>query len=277
MSARDTRFGMAGKRGVLRLGLALVSVFAGGVAVGWAVSPGVPASEEEPRVVSVRDIAKEEALEDKIALLEAYRDSLVSENENMVDQIEALLNAQADLDEGTIEFGEQPASEEQSEVAAAEPTSERREARERRRQQFEQFRERFEGQSREMWDEQFALIDDPAALESLEALSEWQDYQRELRQQLREMESEADRNAVLAEMEEARWNAQQLVNEQQNSVLRAFAEKQGITGDTERDQFVDGLRETLENPFFRMERALVGGGPPGFRGLGPRSFAQENR
>lgn len=274
MSARNTRLGTTRRRGALGLGLVIVLVFAGGVALGWAVLPGVPASEDEPRVVTVRDTAKEEALEKKIALLEAYRDTLVSENQDMVGRIAALVRARADAEEGALEFGDPPQGEEEGEALEPGPTPEQREARERRRQQAEQWRERFEGQARGMWDERFATIDDPAALESLEALSEWRDYQQAMRRQLRELESEEDRNAVLAEMEEARWNAQQLVNDQQNSLLRAFAEEHGITGDTDQDQFIDQLRETLQNPFFEMERALVGGGLPGRRGFGPRGFAQ---
>lgn len=270
MNARDTRLGARRKRGALRLGLVLVLVFAGGAALGWVVSPGVPASEEDPRVVTVRDTAAEEALKEKIALLEVYRDTVVSANRDMIDQIAALMEAQANAEEATLELVEQF----ESEAPEPEPASEQREARERRRQQFEQWRERFQGQARGMWDEQFAMIDDPVALESLEALSEWRDYQRELGRQLREMESEEDRNAVIAEMREARWNAQQLVNEQQSSVLRTFAEKMGITGDANQDQFVDQLRETLQNPFFRMERALVGGGPQGWRGFGSRGFGR---
>ena len=274
MSARNTRLGTTRRHGAIGLGLVVVLVFAGGVALGWAVSPGAPASDDEPRIVVVKDTAKEDALENKIALLEAYRDTLVSENQERIDLIAALRKAQTDAEERSLEFDEQPESEELDEAPEPGPRSEQREARERRRQQFEQFRERFQGQARERWEDRFAMIDDPAAIESLEALSEWRDYQQEMRRQLREMEPEEDRNAVLAEMEEARWNAQQLVNDQQNSLLRAFAEQHGITGDADRDQFVDQLRETLRNPFFQMERALVGGGPPGGRrGFGPRGFS----
>ena len=256
-----------------RLGLVVALVFAGGVALGWAVSPGLPQSEDEPRIVVVNDTAKEEALENKIALLEAYRDTLVSENQERIDIIAALMKAQADAEERALEFDELFEIEELSEAPEPGPTSEQREARERRRQQFDRFRERFQGQARESWEDRFAMINDPAAIESLEALSEWRDYQQEMRRQLREMESEEDRNAVFAEMAEARWNAQQLVNDQQNSLLWALAGQNGITRDRERDQFVDQLRETLRNPFFQMERALVGGGPPGGRrGFGPRGF-----
>ncbi len=278
MSARNTRLGTTLRRGAIGLGLVVVLVFAGGVALGWAVSPGAPASENEPRVVTVRDGAHEDALEKKIALLEAYRDTLVSENRDMVGRIAALVKAQIDAEERAIEFNAPPRTEDEGEALEPGPASEQREARERRRQRAEQWRERFEGQAREMWAEQFAAIDDPAALESLEALSEWRDYQQEMRRQLREMESEEDRNAVLVEMEEARWNAQQLVNDQQDSVLRAFAEEQGIAGETEQAQFVAQLRETLQDPFFLMERMLVGGGPRGGRGFGSRGFRPpENR
>ena len=257
----------------MRQGLILIALFAGGAAVGWLVAAS-QAAEKAPQIVTVTDTAKVKELEAKIARLQSYRDQLASTNREMTAQLSALLQNQAALEEFENQTVEPAESVDQNRDPASEPEADRSEARERRRRQAEQWRGRFEGQAREMFNQQFELVDDPAAMESLAALNEWREYQQSLRQQLREVEAEEDRNAIVAEMEEARWNARQLVNEQQDSLLRAFAEEHGISGETEQGAFTDQLREVLQNPFFRMERMLVGGGGPGRRGPGPRAFGR---
>lgn len=255
----------------MRLGLILIALFAGGALVGWLAAAS-QAAGEEPRIITVTDTAKVLELEAKIARLESYRDRLASTNREMTAQLSALLQNQAALEEFALQMEEPAESFDQNGEPASEPAADRSEARERRRQQAEEWRSRFAGQAREMFDRQFAMTDDPAALESLAALNEWREYQQSLRQELRSVESEEDRNAILTEMEEARRNSQQLVHDQQDSLLRTFAEEHGISGETELGAFNDQLREVLQNPFFRMERMLVGGGGPGR--WGTRTFGR---
>lgn len=249
----------------MRLGLILVSLFAAGAAVGWLVAVS-QAAVKEPEIVTVTDTAQLEELEAKVARLESYRDQLASTNRDITAQLVALLGDQAALEEAAFEWEAPVEGLEQSDDQVAEEALDQTEARERRRQQTEEWRSRISGQMREMFDRQFAGVEDPAALESLAALNEWREYQQSLRQELRGAETEEERNAIFAEMEEARSNSQQLVNEQQEALLRAFAEEHGISGDSELADFNDQLRKVLEDPFFRMERMLVGGGGPMGRG-----------
>ena len=120
-----------------------------------------------------------------------------------------------------------------------------------------------------MFDEQIALMDDPLAAERLDALMEWRDYQRELGQEMRGAQSEEERAALMGEMRDARANAQQVLDDQQDSLMRSFAERQGIKGESDQGRFAEQLREVLQNPFFEMERTLVGGGPMGGMGRQP--------
>lgn len=264
----------------MRLGLILIALFVGGALVGWLAAAS-QAADEESQIITVTDTAKVLELEAKIERLESYRNQLASTNREMTVQLSALLQNQAALEAAVLQAELPPESLELYDEPVSEPSPDQSEARERRRRQAEQWRERFAGQARDMFDRQFAMVDDPAALESLAALNEWRQYQQSLRQELRGVESEEDRNAILADMQEARRNSQQLVNQQQDSLLRTFAEKNGISGETEQGAFADQLREVLQNPFFQMERMLVGGGgsmgggwPMGRRGSGQRSFGR---
>lgn len=249
----------------MRQGLIVIAVFAGGAVLGWAVVPGPGNQSEDPQVVTVMDMVKIEELEDQIANLESRGDKLVSENYDLMGQISDLIGAQAALSKEVSEALETPEETMEEENPNLEQDPAITEARERRRQQSREWMGRFEQQTRDMFEEQIALMDDPAAAERLDALMEWRDYQRELGREMRGLESQEERAALFGEMQDARQSAQQILNDQQNSLLNSFAERQGIK---DQEAFTRQLREVLQNPFFEMERALVGGGPSGGRGGG---------
>lgn len=250
----------------MRRGMIVTAVFAVGAVLGWAVVPGPGNQEEDPQVVTVMDMAKIEELEEQIAFLESRGDDLVSENYDLMALISDLTEAQAAL---SVKVSEALEETEEEQISNPEQEAAIAEARERRRQQAQEWAGRFERQTREMFEEQIALMDDPLAAERLDALMEWREYQRELGREMRGAESEEERAALMGEMRDARANAQQVLDDQQDSLLRSFAKGQGIEGEDLQSQFTAQLREVLQNPFFEMERTLVGGGPMG--GMGRRA------
>jgi len=119
------------------------------------------------------------------------------------------------------------------------------------------------GRMQAAMDERFAAIEDPTSIERLNALNEWQEYQNELRQEMRDAETDEEREAIAGEMQDARTTAQQIVDDEQSALLASLAEDYNVDN---LDQFTSALQETLDNPFFTMERMLVGGGRGGSRG-----------
>ncbi len=249
----------------MRKGMLVVAVFAVGGGLAWAVLPGSAKVELEPEVVTVVDTAKIAELEKEIANLEARGDKLVSENYDLMARIEEFSEAQAALSREVAEVVEAPVAVEEEEAPEPEDAA-RAEERERRRAQAREWMGRADERTRNMFDELIASMDDPAAAERLDALMEWREYQRELGREMRGVESDEERAALFGEMRDARQNAQQILTDQQDSLLNSFAEGQGIK---DQEAFTRQLREVLQNPFFEMERTLVGGGgPPGRRGGG---------
>jgi len=252
----------------MRKGMLVVAVFAVGAGLGWAVLPGSAKVELRPEVVTVVDTARIEELEGEVASLEVRGDKLVSENYDLMARIEELSRAQAALSREVSEVVEAPIEVEVTEEEMPDPedVAARAEERERRRAQAREWMGRADERTREMFDQLVAAMDDPAAAERLDALMEWREYQRELGREMRGVESDEERSALFGEMRDARQNAQQILTDQQDSLLNSFAEGQGIK---DQEAFTRQLREVLQNPFFEMERTLVGGGgPPGRRGGG---------
>lgn len=134
-----------------------------------------------------------------------------------------------------------------------------------RRRRAEEMRGQFQQQMRTALDERFAALEDPATLERLDALNEWRDYQSELRQEMRDAESEEERAAIVDELQNARLASQQIVDEEQDALLSGLAEQYGINDSDDQAAFIAALQETLDSPFFQLERMLVGGrgGPRG--------------
>lgn len=249
----------------MRIFIPFILVFAGGAAVGWFVSPSDSASRSAPKPAPIADEAATDlaALEEELAWLQSDRDALEVTNQELEAQLAELIAMQEltakDITEPPPEIG----TVEEAAPAESEEDKDRRERREqmteRRQEMVSIFQDRFNA----MMDEQFARLDDPAQAEGLSALLEWRDYQQELRGQMRDAQTDEERDEILAEMSNAQSTARQLLRDQQDAVLHDLAAEQGISTAKEQDKFVKQTREALKSPFFEMERMLTGGGPPG--------------
>ena len=140
------------------------------------------------------------------------------------------------------------------------------EAQERWRAQRDQFRDRMDTfMSTEM-----AKAKDQASRERLAALQEHFDYSAELMQQMRDAETDEERQAIreaLGESQEARHS---LLREQQDQMLRDLAASNGIKDTQQQQAFADAIRDTMSSPFFTMSGGMPMRGGGFFGGGGGR-------
>jgi hypothetical protein len=235
-----------------------------GAANGWAAAPprrAAPIAPGEParQVEIVAPIGE-------IDRLRAQLDRLEAENDDLVAQVTQLLDEQTPWMAAAGLAGE-PAAE--SAALATGPAEDRPRRwppdwdSEEMQARREEFVREYAQRMQEFEDRIAAQITDPAGIERYNALMGLRDYQNELRDQLRNAKSDEEREAIRARMDEARRSGQQMVNDQQDAMLRAMAGANGITDPAAQSEFVSSMRQTLENPFFSMEGMLAGGGPPG--------------
>lgn len=236
-----------------------VAILGAGVAIGWMAAPPrrAAASEAEP-TAQIAVVAPGAELD----RLRAERGRLEAENDELAAQVTSLLDQQAQW----LESVENAAPAEN--VALAPPAAETPprgpwgddEASRARR---EEFMLRNQERMQQFQDSLATQLTDPASIEAFNVLMEWQQYQRDLRGQLRDAQTDEERDAIQAKMDEARDTARGMVEQQQNAVLRGLAAANGIAGDKEQEAFVASMKQTLNNPFFSLEGLLIGGGPPG--------------
>lgn len=107
--------------------------------------------------------------------------------------------------------------------------------------------------------------------ERLDALAEYRDYQSELRERMRESQTDEERDLVRQDLRVAREEAQILVQQEQNERFKQYAKSLGVKGEQNQARAVQSLREVMQEPIFSMESAFTGGisfgrGGPGGRG-----------
>jgi cell division protein FtsB/Fe-S cluster assembly iron-binding protein IscA len=135
--------------------------------------------------------------------------------------------------------------------------------REQRRQEFAaQMRER----ANEMARNEMAKWNDPVAQQRISTINEQTQYMMDLRMQMREAQTDEEREALRTAMDQTRDTIRALTEEQQDYALRQLASQFGITAPGAQDQFIAGLRETQQSPYFRSWGMM--GGPGGFGGFG---------
>lgn len=130
-----------------------------------------------------------------------------------------------------------------------------------REQRFQEFRERMQEYQTKLLDE----APDDATRERLTALMETREYMGELGRQIRETEDEAEREALLEELDIYRENSRNIRTEQQSAMLSTLAEQHGIRGAKDQAAFISKINNLLESPYFQ-----VGGGQRGPGGWGDR-------
>ncbi|MCL4216642.1 MAG: hypothetical protein KJ052_06515 [Candidatus Hydrogenedentes bacterium] len=140
-------------------------------------------------------------------------------------------------------------------------TPEERAEREARMTQFmNERRERFET----MMNDLYNRTTDPVGQQRIASIVEFTDYMSELRQQMRDAESDEVREQLEKQMDEARRTVGQLFTEQRDAMMSDVASKYGISDPQKQQAFIkelDSLRES--SPFYGF-----GGGRGGDRGRG---------
>jgi hypothetical protein len=117
---------------------------------------------------------------------------------------------------------------------------------------------------------------DPVVQDRLAAIGDYLDYMMDLGAQMRDAETEEERDALRETMGQTRDEFQGLVREQQDYMVRQLAEEYGITGTEEQDEFIASLQGMRQSPFFSSPMMQWGFGRPG-RGRGPLTGVSGNR
>jgi len=110
-------------------------------------------------------------------------------------------------------------------------------------------------------DDEIAKTQDADTAQRLSALSDSMGRQMELVQQLRDAKTDAERDSARQSLTELRTSMRELVQTQQDTMLRQFAAQYGVAAD-QQEQFLRGFRELQASPFFRMAGGLVSASIP---------------
>lgn len=153
-------------------------------------------------------------------------------------------------------------------------TEEERAARQAREQEFRtRVRERVGG----FFEAEYGGATDATVQDRLVRMEENTNYLMDLREAMREAESDEERQQLRQDFGETAAALRDLVVEQQDYVLRTVAEEHGIKGAEQQEAFVASMREVQSSIYFRPERMIwgmgggFGGGPRGLDVLaGPR-------
>ncbi|OQB99750.1 MAG: hypothetical protein BWX80_03589 [Candidatus Hydrogenedentes bacterium ADurb.Bin101] len=121
---------------------------------------------------------------------------------------------------------------------------------------------------------------DPVEQDRMAAFQEYVAYMADLRQQMRDAETDEDREEIGVLMRQAGVEMEGLLREQQNSMLVQLAEEYGITDAQKQAEFVNRMRDLRSDPLFNPPvmpgmgrgRGFDGGGfgAPRGPGFGPR-------
>lgn len=138
--------------------------------------------------------------------------------------------------------------------------------REEREQRGNEWRERISN----FMNEQIQNAPDKASQERLAAINEYTQYTMDLFRQMREAQTDEERDLIRQELQAIGETTRQLVREQQDSVIKQNLQRSGITDARSQEAAVAAMREAMESPFFRMPMGGGWGGPGGgpWRGRG---------
>ena len=150
-------------------------------------------------------------------------------------------------------------------------TEEERAARQVREQELRtRVRERVDG----FFEAEYGGATDATVQNRLVQMEEHTNYLMDLREAMREAESDEERQQLQQGFGETAAALRDLVVEQQDYVLRTLAEEHGIKGAEQQDAFVASIREVQSSIYFQPERMIWGmGGGFGSRPRGPGFFA----
>ncbi len=241
-----------------------------GVGAGWFAAQAMqPAAVEESKPVAepaelvslraeTRRVADERAaLAEQLAALQSENEMLRGEQLLMEDVLDDAARTKADA------VADSPAPAEAVPAVPAQENGNRDQRRQPTPEQMEEFRKQQEAQRAE-WrarlDEELARMGDPNAAQNFQALLDYRQDEQALREQMRDAKTDAERERIADDLRATTQASRQLLNSQQDSILRNVAASNGISDAASQQKFVEATRAALENPFFTMEPMLSGGG-----------------
>lgn len=134
-----------------------------------------------------------------------------------------------------------------------------------RRERWQQEREERSAEFRERMDGFFAeamqKTTDPAAQNRIAAINEYTNYSMELMRAMRDAESDEERDQIRQDLSITWDETRNLVRDQQDFLISEAMKQNGVSDPQTQQALTASVRETLEDPFFRMGGG--GGGPPG--------------
>ncbi|GMV92185.1 MAG: hypothetical protein AMXMBFR82_19630 [Candidatus Hydrogenedentota bacterium] len=136
-----------------------------------------------------------------------------------------------------------------------------------REERSREFRSRMDG----FFNDAMQKTNDPAAQQRIAAISEYTNYTMDLFREMRDAESDEERDQIRQDLSITFEETRSLVRDQQDYLIGEALKENGVSNPQEQQALVNAVRETMEDPFFRMPGG--GGGPPmwgwGDRGRGP--------
>jgi hypothetical protein len=247
-----------------------------GLSAGWWLSRAeATVNPGNLSAAPTKEMAELVNLRSELTRLEEERALLAARNDALELEAETVRNERSLMDEVLQEAAHREEAPEPAQATTTPDPGWRRGGARPTPEQMAEFRKNFEdqqGRMRDRLDEQLAQMNDPNAIENFNALMEYRQEEQQLQRQMRDATTDAARAKIEAQLREARQSSRQLLNDQQDAMLRGLAASSGIKDAGAQQKFVEDLRTTLDNPFFQMEPMLVGGsGGAGGRG-GPRGF-----
>lgn len=128
------------------------------------------------------------------------------------------------------------------------------------RQEREQRGAEMRDRLRTFMDEQIQNAPDKATQDRLASINAYSETMMDLFQQMREAQTDEERDALRAQLQENGTVARQLVKEQQDFMMRESLRQSGVSDPKAQDAAMQSLRQTMEGPFFRGPLAWGGGG-----------------
>lgn len=131
-----------------------------------------------------------------------------------------------------------------------------------REERSREYRSRMDG----FFDEAMQKTNDPVAQNRIAAINDYTNYTMDLFREMRNAETDEERDQIRQDLSITFDETRSLVREHQDYLISETLRENGVSDPQKQQALVNSVRETMEDPFFRMGGG-GGGGPPG-GGLG---------
>ena len=267
-----------------------VGVLAGRVYAVRQTGPQLAALEKERESLK----ASEKALREQADAAKSEAETLAREKRRLEDQLASATKVEpsaaqmlevvgeptdAVLDSGVQQEADASASDSRRGGDPNETDAEREARIAEYRQEREQRGAEMRDRMRTFMEEQIQNAPDKATQDRLASISEYGENMMDLFQQMRDAQTDEERDALRDQLRENGTATRQLVNEQQDYLMRESLRQSGVTDPKAQNAAMQSLRQTMEGPFFRGPLAWSGGGggPGGPGDFGGGGFSGRGR